>query len=121
MINPYWALYARIFRLAICRSCGAILDRDYKKRRRGKLCTKCKVADELKAVGIRTELTEANETLGKRIREGEIQKIPYLLIVGEKEKKTATVAVRKRGKGDMGAIKLSTFIKSLNAEIIKRK
>src|SRR3989344_692018 len=80
-----------------------------------------KVADELKAVGIRTELTEANETLGKRIREGEIQKIPYLLIVGEKEKRTATVAVRKRGKGDMGAIKLSTFIKSLNAEIIKRK
>src|SRR3989338_5616975 len=76
-----------------------------------------KVADELKAVGIRTELTEANETLGKRIREGEIQKIPYLLIVGEKEKRTATVAVRKRGKGDMGAIKLSTFIKSLNAEI----
>ena len=80
-----------------------------------------KVADELKAVGIRTELTEANETLGKRIREGEIQKIPYLLIVGEKEKRTATVAVRKRGKGDMGAIKLSTFIESLNTEIIKRK
>ena len=80
-----------------------------------------KVTDELKTAGVRVELAEANETLGKRIREGEIQKIPYLLIVGEKEKRTATVAVRKRGKGDMGAIKLSTFIKSLNAEIIKRK
>lgn len=47
MINPYWALYARIFRLIICRSCGAVLDSDYKKRRRGKLCSSCKVEDTL--------------------------------------------------------------------------
>ncbi|KKU11638.1 MAG: Threonine-tRNA ligase [Parcubacteria group bacterium GW2011_GWB1_45_7] len=80
-----------------------------------------KVADGLKAAGVRVELTEANETLGKRIREGETQKIPYLLIVGEKEKKTATVAVRKRGKGNIGVTKLSSFVKSLQTEITKRK
>ena len=80
-----------------------------------------KVADGLKAAGVRVELTEANETLGKRIREGETQKIPYLLIVGEKEKKTATVAVRKRGKGNIGVTKLSSFVKSLETEITKRK
>ena len=47
MINPYWALYARIFKLTICRSCGAVLDKDYKKRRRGKLCMTCIVEDTL--------------------------------------------------------------------------
>ena len=45
MINPYWALYARIFKLTICRSCGAVLDKDYKKRRRGKLCMICNLKE----------------------------------------------------------------------------
>ena len=80
-----------------------------------------KITKELQAADIRTELAEANETLGKHIREGETQKIPYLLIVGEKEKQAGTVAVRKRGKGDMGTTTISSLIKSLQEEITKRK
>ncbi len=78
-----------------------------------------KITQDLRAAGIRTELAEANETLGKRIREGETQKIPYLLIVGERENKEGTVAVRKRGKGDMGTVTISSLIKSLQEEIAK--
>jgi hypothetical protein len=48
MINPYWKLYAKIFYIPICRNCGQVLDKDYKKRRRGKLCKKCKLEDELR-------------------------------------------------------------------------
>jgi threonyl-tRNA synthetase len=70
---------------------------------------------------IRAELTESNETLGKRIREGETQKIPYLLVVGEKEQKSGSVAIRKRDKGDLGVEKLSLFIQSLQNEINKKK
>ena len=80
-----------------------------------------KVHESLQEAGIRSELTEADETLGKRIREGETQKIPYLLVVGEKEKKDGTVAVRKRGKGDIGSKKIASFIKTTLDEIAKRK
>ncbi|MDD5710482.1 MAG: threonine--tRNA ligase [Candidatus Colwellbacteria bacterium] len=71
--------------------------------------------------GIRAQLTEPDETLGKRIREGETQRIPYLLITGETEQRTGTVAVRKRGKGNLGAKNLSAFIQSLQEEINKKK
>ena len=80
-----------------------------------------KIAKDLQAADIRAELAEANETLGKRIREGETQKVPYILIVGEKEKQADTVAVRKRGKGDIGTTTISSLIKSLQEEITKRK
>ena len=80
-----------------------------------------KITQALKAADIRTELAEANETLGKRIREGETQKIPYILIVGEKEKNAGSVAVRKHGKVDLGSTIISSFIKSLQEAITKRK
>jgi threonyl-tRNA synthetase len=80
-----------------------------------------KVHKELKLADIRSELTEANETLGKRIREGETQKVPYLLIVGEKEKKAQTVSLRKRGGEDAGSKKISNFIKYISEEITNRK
>lgn len=76
-----------------------------------------KIADSLIKENIRVELTEADETLGKRIREGETQKIPYLLIVGDKEVKANSVAVRKRGKGDIGTVKLPKFIETIKKEI----
>ncbi len=79
------------------------------------------VSEKLQSAGVRAELAEANETLGKRIREGETEKIPYLLIVGEKEKKDGSVAVRKHGKGDLGAQKLTAFIKLIQTEISNRK
>lgn len=76
-----------------------------------------KITDSLIKENIRVELTEADETLGKRIREGETQKIPYLLIVGDKEVKATSVAVRKRGKGDIGTVKLPKFIETIKKEI----
>jgi len=65
------------------------------------------IKEELKEY--RAEVAEEKETISKKIRQGEIEKIPYLLIVGEKEKKAKTVSVRKRGKGDLGAMKIKKF------------
>jgi len=68
----------------------------------------------------RVELKDENETVSKKIREGEIQKIPYLLVVGDKEIKTKSVRVRERGKGDLGIIKLTKFINRTFAERVRR-
>ena len=70
-----------------------------------------KVKNELK--DFRVEINDAQETLGKKIRDGELQKIPYLLVVGDKEMAQNSVAVRERGKGDTGAITLDNFIKNI--------
>ncbi len=84
-----------------------------------------KYADEISklliANGLRIEVKDENETIGKKIREGEIQKIPYLLIVGDKEKKAKSVSVRQRGKGDIGEMKLEKFLKKISEEIEKKK
>ncbi|MFH0779306.1 MAG: threonine--tRNA ligase [Parcubacteria group bacterium] len=76
---------------------------------------------ELKKSGIRVELDNSNESLGKKIRNGEKEKIPYLLVVGEKEETDKTVAVRKRAEGDLGAISLKEFIARAEKEIIEKK
>ena len=80
-----------------------------------------KVHDELIKAGIRSKLNDANETLGKRIREDEMQKIPYLLIVGDKEITAKAVAIRQRGKGDIGQIAVDKFISQLQEEIKDKK
>ena len=69
------------------------------------------VAAKLKERGIRIETDERNESIGKKIRDAELQKIPYLLVVGDREAQNKTVAVRERGKGDLGAQNLDAFIK----------
>ena len=69
---------------------------------------------------LRITIDEANETLGKKIREGETMKVPYLLIVGEKEQQAKQVGVRKRGKGDLGAIDTEHFMQQLQKEIENR-
>ncbi len=74
-----------------------------------------KVYDALIAAGVRAELSEANESLGKRIRAAEMMKIPYVLVVGEKEETDGTVAVRSR-KGDLGAIPLKECLKKIEEE-----
>lgn len=79
-----------------------------------------KVYEELKAESIRVEINKNNETLGKKIRETEMQKIPYLLIIGEKEVEAESVAVRQRGKGDIGQMKLEKFIAKISEEITKK-
>ena len=79
-----------------------------------------KIAAELIADGLRVELNIANETVGKRIREAEMEKIPYILVVGDKEEKTGMVAVRERGKGNLGAQKLEQFKSRILSEINKK-
>lgn len=69
---------------------------------------------------LRVEVRDENETVSKKIREGEIQKIPYLLVVGDKEMKTKSVRVRKREKGDIGVMKLTKFIEKAKIEIEKK-
>lgn len=69
------------------------------------------VVKNLKDSGMRVEFDDRNETIGKKIREAELQKIPYILIVGEKEAAAKKVAVRERGKGDIGAVSIEEFLK----------
>jgi len=65
---------------------------------------------------LRAEMNVNGETLSKRIREAEMQKIPYILIVGDKEEKNKKIAVRKRGKGDLGTMKLEKFLGMIHKE-----
>jgi len=69
---------------------------------------------------IRTDIDNRNETLDKRIRNAEINKIPYLLVVGEREAKSGNVSVRKKGKGDLGTLSIEAFIKMIKEEIEKK-
>ncbi len=71
------------------------------------------VKEKLEENGFRVEMKDENETISKKIREGEIQKIPYMLVIGEKEEKAKSVRVRERGKGDIGMEKLSKFIEKI--------
>ncbi len=79
-----------------------------------------KVLKELKENGIRSEIDLSNETLGKKIRNSETRKIPYLLVVGDKEVQAEKVAVRQRGKGDAGQLKLGDFVKKIKEEISQK-
>lgn len=76
-----------------------------------------KISSELKNNSIRAEANNDNETIGKKIREAEMEKTPYILVVGDREEKAGAVAVRERGKGDLGAQKLSEFVKKIRNEI----
>lgn len=75
-----------------------------------------KVFKELKKSGIRAELAPANETLGKRIREAQIEKIPYILVVGADEESENAVSARQREKGDLGKMTVEEFVKIINKE-----
>lgn len=71
--------------------------------------------------GIRASIDDSNETLNKRIRNAEVNKIPYVLVVGDREAAQETVAVRKKGEGDRGAIPLSQFIDNIKQQIAQRQ
>lgn len=75
------------------------------------------VNQELKDNGIRTELKSESETVSKKIREGEMQKIPYMLVAGDKEMKAKNIRVRHRQKGDLGEMKISQLLKKIKEEI----
>ncbi|MEK7506644.1 MAG: threonine--tRNA ligase [Patescibacteria group bacterium] len=79
------------------------------------------IAEKLRAAEIRVAVDGSNETINKKIREAELQKTPYIVVVGEKEQSTGTVAVRKRGTGDAGTVELVKFLEQLKTEILMRK
>ncbi|MFA4999372.1 MAG: threonine--tRNA ligase [Parcubacteria group bacterium] len=79
------------------------------------------IASILSDKDIRVEISDENETLGKRIRAAEMAKIPYILVVGEKEASEKAVSVRKRGIGDLGAKKLPVFLEEIEKEIKNRE
>ena len=72
------------------------------------------VAQQLSQHDIRGFVDERNEKIGKKIRDNEIKKIPLLLIVGEKEIESKSVAVRKQGEGDLGVQSISEFVEYFN-------
>lgn len=75
------------------------------------------VTEKLREANVRVVAKNESETIGKKIREGEQQKIPYLLIVGDKEISADAVAVRQRGQGDLGAMRTEAFIEKIQKEI----
>jgi threonyl-tRNA synthetase len=68
-----------------------------------------KVAEQLRAVGLRAEVDERSESVGRKIREAELQKAPYMLVVGDKEAESSVVAVRRHREGDIGSMALEEF------------
>jgi len=76
--------------------------------------------DKLLVQGVRVEIDNHNETLNKRIRNAELEKVPYILVVGDREELAESVAVRVKGKGNVGVKKLSDFIEEIKSEIEKK-
>jgi threonyl-tRNA synthetase len=75
------------------------------------------VARRLNEADVRTIVDDRNEKIGRKIRDNELRRIPYLLIVGEKEAENDEVSVRKQGEGDKGSMKISNFAAELTAEV----
>ena len=69
-----------------------------------------KVKQQLEAAGLRVELDERNEKMNAKIREFGLAKVPFILIVGDKEEATESVSVRTRGKGDEGSVSVAAFV-----------
>ena len=75
------------------------------------------VVKQLDKEGVRAFVDDRNEKIGKKIRDNELKKIPYLLIVGEKEQENGEISVRKQGEGDKGSMKIINFAAALNSEV----
>ena len=74
------------------------------------------VEQTLRSWGVRVETDERDEKLGKKIRDAQTQKVPYMIVIGEKERESGTVAPRERAKGDLGSMSLEQFRKVLDEE-----
>jgi len=79
------------------------------------------VLDALKKAGVRVEIDDRNEKIGKKIRDTELMKVPYMLVIGEKEMTEGQLSIRRQGKGDLGMMDKSTFISQIHQEIVERK
>lgn len=79
------------------------------------------VKNQLGKAGVRVEIDDRNEKIGKKIRDTELMKVPYMLVVGEKEANEQKLSVRRQGKGDMGVFDVQAFIDLVSIEIRERK
>ena len=79
------------------------------------------IATKLKNADLRVELDDRNEKIGYKIREAQLLKIPYMIIVGEKEMESNTISVRSRDQGELGSQELEFFIENLLEDVETRK
>ena len=79
-----------------------------------------KVKAELEKIGVRLEIDSRAEKMGYKIREAQLAKIPYMLVMGDKEVENGEVAIRKRGEGDIGTMKIEDFVKLIKEDIDTR-
>ena len=79
------------------------------------------VTQKLLSAGVRAELDDRGEKIGKKIRDTELLKVPYMLVIGEKEQNEGMVAVRRQGKGDAGQCSVSEILTTLTSEITNRQ
>ena len=75
------------------------------------------IAEKLSKLGVRVEVDERNEKIGYKIREAQLAKIPYMLVIGDREMQNGQVAVRSRKEGDLGVMDVDGFINKLTTEI----
>ena len=73
------------------------------------------------ALGVRCEVDRRNETIGYKLRNAQLEKLPYMIVVGAKEVESNTVAVRSRKDGEKGAMSVDEFIKDLLLEIAEKR
>ena len=85
----------------------------------GKSTLALEICYELKKKGLRVDFDDRNERVGRKIRDAELNKIPYMLIIGESEEKKGTISVRKHGEGDLGSFTVEEFSKIIQNEIDK--
>jgi threonyl-tRNA synthetase len=79
------------------------------------------VLAELRKAGVRAEIDDRNEKIGKKIRDTEMMKVPYMLVIGEKEASESQLSIRRQGKGDLGMMDKAAFISQIHQEIVERK
>ena len=79
------------------------------------------VMQKLRKAKVRVDIDDRSEKIGKKIREAELSRVPYMLVVGEKEMNEGQLSVRRQGQGDLGSQSVETFINSIIGEIAERK
>jgi threonyl-tRNA synthetase len=78
------------------------------------------VVARMRAAGLRAELDDRTESVGRKIRDAELRKIPYMLIVGDREQEGRTVGLREHRKGDEGAVEIDDFVQRVRSESVAR-
>jgi threonyl-tRNA synthetase len=78
------------------------------------------VAGQLREAGLRVEVDERSESVGRKIREAELRKVPYMLVVGDREAERGEVAIRRHREGDLGSVSVAEFADRASADVAAR-